>query len=127
MALNSPVLSATLNHISIEDIKRELGSPPASCQVMLADHVTAAFIYQESGQVRLRLESIAALSDRETPALRGVSLEVQSGEILGLAGISGNGQKELAEVGRNPASPSEGRRGCQKTRPHHSPRPPRPG
>lgn len=51
MALNSPVLSAALNHISTEDIKRELGSPPASCQVMLADHVTAAFIYQESGQV----------------------------------------------------------------------------
>jgi ABC-type uncharacterized transport system ATPase subunit len=62
--------------------------------------------YQESGQVRLRVESIEALSDRESPALRGVSLEVQSGEILGLAGISGNGQKELAEVitGLRPAT-----------------------
>jgi ABC-type uncharacterized transport system ATPase subunit len=62
--------------------------------------------YRESGQVRLRIESIEALSDRETPALRGVSLKVYAGEILGVAGISGNGQKELAEVitGLRPAT-----------------------
>ena len=37
-------------------------------------------------------------SDRGTPGLRGVSLEVHSGEILGIAGVSGNGQRELAET-----------------------------
>lgn len=50
------------------------------------------------GQPRLRLENVSALSDRETPALKEISLEVRSGEILGLAGVSGNGQRELAEV-----------------------------
>jgi simple sugar transport system ATP-binding protein len=50
------------------------------------------------GEVRLSLENISALSERGTQALKGVSLEVRSGEILGLAGVSGNGQRELAEV-----------------------------
>jgi simple sugar transport system ATP-binding protein len=50
------------------------------------------------GPVLLELKDVWALSDRETPALQGVSLEVRAGEILGLAGVSGNGQRELAEV-----------------------------
>lgn len=52
----------------------------------------------ERGPARLVLENITADSNRGTPALRGVNLNVHSGEILGLAGISGNGQRELAEV-----------------------------
>jgi len=51
----------------------------------------------EIGEVRLNLDQVACGSDRGTPGLRGVSLEVHSGEILGIAGVSGNGQRELAE------------------------------
>ena len=52
----------------------------------------------DAGEVRLRLEDVRAHDVTGQPALRGVSLSVQSGEILGVAGISGNGQRELAEV-----------------------------
>jgi simple sugar transport system ATP-binding protein len=49
------------------------------------------------GECRLQLDQVSCGSDRGTPGLRSVSLEVHSGEILGIAGVSGNGQRELAE------------------------------
>jgi len=52
----------------------------------------------ERGETRLRISDVSCPSDRGTPGLRGVTLEVHSGEILGIAGVSGNGQRELAEV-----------------------------
>lgn len=61
------------------------------------------------GEVRLRLEDISAMSERGTQALKDITLEVRSGEILGLAGVSGNGQRELAEVITGLRMPTEGR------------------
>ncbi len=50
------------------------------------------------GDVRLRLRNVSARGVSGQPALRDLSLSVKAGEILGVAGISGNGQRELAEV-----------------------------
>lgn len=50
-----------------------------------------------AGAVRLKTHGLRAMGDRGTEALRGVDLEIHSGEILGLAGVSGNGQRELAQ------------------------------
>jgi simple sugar transport system ATP-binding protein len=46
----------------------------------------------------LDAKGLEAHSDRGIPALRGVDLEVRGGEILGIAGVEGNGQTELIEV-----------------------------
>jgi simple sugar transport system ATP-binding protein len=49
-------------------------------------------------EVRLEVRSLGVRGDRGTEAVRGVDLEVRSGEIVGIAGVSGNGQRELAEA-----------------------------
>jgi ABC-type uncharacterized transport system ATPase subunit len=51
-----------------------------------------------SDQVVLRLAGVEAEDERGAKVLRGVDLDVCEGEILGLAGVAGNGQRELAEV-----------------------------
>jgi simple sugar transport system ATP-binding protein len=52
----------------------------------------------QMGSVVLALEDVRAQNNKGLPALKGVSLEIHSGEILGIAGVAGNGQRELAEV-----------------------------
>ena len=53
---------------------------------------------RQAGAGVLRLDAVEADDDRGLPALRGVDLEVRAGEIVGLAGVAGNGQLALAEV-----------------------------
>lgn len=50
------------------------------------------------GEVILKVDNVHALNDRGLPALEGTTFEVRAGEILGIAGVEGNGQSELTEV-----------------------------
>ena len=46
----------------------------------------------------LEVEDLYVLDDRELPAVRGVSFQARAGEIVGIAGVDGNGQTELIEA-----------------------------
>lgn len=53
---------------------------------------------QKSGKEVLRLENVSANNNKNLPALKNVNLCLNQGEILGIAGVAGNGQSELVEV-----------------------------
>jgi len=56
----------------------------------------------------IELCGVSADGDRGSPALHDISLQVREGEILGVAGVAGNGQRELAEVIAGLRRPSVG-------------------
>ncbi len=57
---------------------------------------------------RLEIRAVTARNDRDVRAVRGLSLAVAGGEILGVAGVSGNGQRELVEVLGGQRAPEAG-------------------
>lgn len=90
--LRSGVVSG---HMSKEQINRN-----ALIQMMVGRELNTSYDRKpaQSGDVVLKLEKISALGDMRTLALDNVSFEIRAGEIYGIAGVSGNGQRELAEV-----------------------------
>jgi simple sugar transport system ATP-binding protein len=50
------------------------------------------------GEARLQVRGVTARGNHGLTALHDISLDVHAGEIVGVAGVSGNGQSELAEV-----------------------------
>lgn len=80
-----PTAEVTKQALANWMVGREVGFTPDRGQV-------------QCGSPRLVVKDLKCGSDRGTPGLRGVSLSVCSGEILGIAGVSGNGQRELAEA-----------------------------
>ncbi|MEL6492640.1 MAG: ABC transporter ATP-binding protein [Cyanobacteria bacterium J06621_3] len=63
----------------------------------------------EKTRAVLSFTNIHAKGENGLPAVRGASLTVHAGEIVGIAGVSGNGQKELIEVLSGQRIPTEGR------------------
>jgi simple sugar transport system ATP-binding protein len=63
---------------------------------------------REPGDVVLQVEGLWVDGDRGEAAVRGASLSVRSGEIVAIAGVSGNGQRELAEAVAGVRPPAKG-------------------
>lgn len=62
----------------------------------------------EPGEVRLRVTGLKVEGDRRAEVVSDVSFEVRAGEIVGIAGVAGNGQRELAEALAGTRPPSVG-------------------
>jgi len=60
------------------------------------------------GEVVLSLKNISTHSDKEHSRLKDINLQIREGEILGIAGVAGNGQQELAEVITGLIHPDQG-------------------
>jgi simple sugar transport system ATP-binding protein len=85
----------TADGISVQDVTKEkLAELMVGRKVLFRLNKRA----HTPGKVVLELQHVSALNNRGLPALKDVSLQVREGEILGIAGIAGNGQSELAEV-----------------------------
>lgn len=68
---------------------------------MMVGHDVAAVTAPASarrGDVRLKVKDLRVTGDRGTEAVRGLSFEARAGEIVAIAGVSGNGQRDLAEA-----------------------------
>ena len=63
----------------------------------------------EIGKTILKLDAVSADNDLGTPAVREASFELRAGEILGVAGVSGNGQRELDEIITGMRKPKSGK------------------
>jgi simple sugar transport system ATP-binding protein len=62
----------------------------------------------EPGETLLQVDDLTVLDDRDLEAVRGVSFAVKSGEIVGIAGVDGNGQTELIDALTGLRRPSGG-------------------
>jgi ABC-type uncharacterized transport system ATPase subunit len=76
-------------------------TPQALAALMVGREVAASrreVAGHEIGEAVLRVEGLEADGDRGQRALHDVSFELRAGEILAVAGVAGNGQRELAEA-----------------------------
>jgi len=86
-------------------------SVPEMSRMMLGEQRTAAQvkkIERTTGAPVLEITNLCAEKDNGLPAVKNASLTVRAGEVVGIAGVSGNGQRELVEVLGGQRRPTSG-------------------
>ena len=87
-------------------------TPDLMARMMVGDEPPRATGTRQAGAgeaVVLEIDALSAEDDLGTPAVTKFSLQVRAGEIVGIAGVSGNGQEELVEVLAGQRSASAGK------------------
>jgi simple sugar transport system ATP-binding protein len=100
MALADRVTVLRRGRVTAANVPTGQSSPAELARLMVGREVLF-FVDKtpaQPGPVVLDVAEVRAENDRGLPALRDISLHVRAGEILGIAGVAGNGQRELAEV-----------------------------
>ena len=90
-----------LQHGKVVAVKRTVETNPNELARLMVGRDVLFRLEKESrepGEVILSLQNVHANNDKGLPALRGISFDVHQYEIMGIAGVAGNGQQELAEV-----------------------------
>ena len=84
----------------VETLETEGTSKDELARLMVGKDVLFQFDKEarEPGEVTIQVENLKATNDKGLPAVKGISFQIRSGEILGIAGVAGNGQRELAEA-----------------------------
>ena len=77
---------------------RELAREMVGADIEDVQRSTNSEHENESPETVLKLTNLTVLGDRSESAVAGVSMETHRGEIVGIAGVDGNGQRELAEA-----------------------------
>lgn len=68
----------------------------------------AVHISTQVGEAKLKIKNLKVVGDQGEDALKGVNLTIKAGEMLGIAGVDGNGQKELFQALVGTVRPSGG-------------------
>ena len=84
----------------VETVPREGATEQGLARIMVGRDVLLRVEKPPSspGEPLLQVEDVRAVDDRGLESVRGISFEVRAGEIVGIAGVDGNGQSELIEV-----------------------------
>ena len=103
-------ISVLRNGQNVLTLRREESSEEAFVRAMVGDelNIQDSVIFSQKGiqeavqtvgeNVVLKLENVTRLNEEGRPLIKEINLEVFSGEILGVAGVAANGQRELCET-----------------------------
>ncbi|WP_293450018.1 ABC transporter ATP-binding protein [Planktotalea sp.] len=81
-------------------VKTSETSPAGLAELMVGRKVLLQVdkVPAKVGATVLEVENLSVIDDKGVERVKGISLDVKAGEILGIAGVAGNGQSELLEV-----------------------------